>query len=211
MNTTSLSDLAHKHGTDKGPQGHNYTPIYERYLQTYRGKYLVLLEIGIGGYEYPERGGESLRMWADYFPQGKIVGVDLHRKEMSLPNNVEIYQGSQIDGAFLKDVVQRTGQPHVIVDDGSHVNEMTVQTFCNLFPLLRSGGTYIVEDVHTSYWVQEYGGNPDPSADLTTMGFFRKLTNQLNYEVLASQYREEWAPTIEYIHFFKELIIIGKK
>ena len=42
---------------------HWYTQHYQRYFQPLRDKTLNLLEIGVGGYESPNEGGESLRMW----------------------------------------------------------------------------------------------------------------------------------------------------
>jgi hypothetical protein len=36
-----------------------------------------MLEIGVGGYDSPISGGESLRMWKTYFPFAKIFALDI--------------------------------------------------------------------------------------------------------------------------------------
>lgn len=71
-----LTRLAIRHGTDKwGP--HFYTPIYHRLLAPFRNGPVQFLEIGVGGYEYRKVGGASLATWAEYFPNGRIVGIDI--------------------------------------------------------------------------------------------------------------------------------------
>lgn len=44
----------------------------------------------------------------------------------------------------------------IIIDDGSHMVRHVIASFEALFPYLRRGGLYIIEDLHTSYW-KRYG------------------------------------------------------
>lgn len=206
----NLNDLGLLHQTDKASDHHDYLKIYERYLERLRGSFVVLLEIGIGGYEYPDRGGQSLRMWYDYFQHGRIVGVDRFEKIGMANDRTHVFIGSQDDPVFLADVVKQVGNPNIIIDDGSHICPLTIFTFMILFPLLAPGGIYICEDVHTSYW-PEYKGRKVPGANGTTIQFFKDLTDQLNHEVLEPIFRQQqYAGKIEYIHFYKELVIIKK-
>ena len=78
---TSLEKLAAIHGSDK-KFGHNYIPLYERFFGPIRTKVRSLLEIGIGGYENPKHGGESLRIWSYYFPKAEIFGLDIYEKKL---------------------------------------------------------------------------------------------------------------------------------
>ena len=80
-----LSLLAIQHGTDKAAD-HWYTPHYDQRFNGLREEPVHLLEIGIGGYKDPEIGGESLRMWRDYFthPDAVIVGLDIYAKNSNL-------------------------------------------------------------------------------------------------------------------------------
>lgn len=125
----------------------HYLDIYERHFSAYRGKPVRMLEIGVC------KGG-SLQMWRDYFgPDAVIFGIDLDptcATRADPPNQVRI--GSQADPEFLQTVVAEMGAPDIVLDDGSHKSKHQIASFETLFPLLREGGTYVVEDVHTSYW-----------------------------------------------------------
>lgn len=152
-----LTKLAIQYKTDKGPapeahiRGHNYTPLYHQEFKD--RKPLRLLEIGVGGYEDPYAGGESLRMWADYFPEATIIGVDIEPKLLKFSqSNIIIEQGSQVDEGFLQNLVDKYGLFDIIIDDGSHLTEHHVHTFSKLFiDGLAPGGIYIIEDLATSY------------------------------------------------------------
>lgn len=208
-----LDQIGKKYGTDKSSAHHNYLHVYESYLYPYRDKNISLIECGVGGYEYPDRGGESLRMWYEYFPFGKIIGIDIYEKENIINNRTEFWMGSQTDKHLLQTIIDREKNAYkrIFIDDASHINELTIETFKIAFPLLQSGDLYIVEDVHTSYWKENFSGNPVPGAKGTTMEFFTTLTHQLNYETLLPEYRNEFAPLIEWMHFYKEIIVIKRK
>lgn len=218
-----LSQLANKHRTDKGPWHHNYTPVYDSYLHPLRHQALTLLEIGIGGYEYPDRGGESLKMWAEYFTHAHIVGIDIHDKSQLvfadyIRERVKTFKGSQTDVEFLSKLITIIGQPNIILDDGSHKNADNIKTFNLLFPALQEGGIYIIEDTETSYWKEEYGGNPwICNRDITTTtGYFQSLTDILNYEKIPNYPTDpndvmvSLSNHIKSIHFYKNIIIIFK-
>ena len=59
---------------------HFYTQHYQNHFKPYRYKKINLLEIGVGGYENPLSGGESLRMWKSFFPFAKIFSLDIFDK-----------------------------------------------------------------------------------------------------------------------------------
>jgi len=131
----------------------HYLPIYDRILAPFRGGPVTMLEIGVSE-------GGSLEMWRNYFgPNATICGIDINSDcatRVDSPNLVRI--GSQADPAFLKSVVHEIGPPNVILDDGSHVGEHQEASFRTLWPLLQTGGLYIIEDTHTAYWAGEYRG-----------------------------------------------------
>jgi demethylmacrocin O-methyltransferase len=206
----TLDELALLHKTDKASDGHNYAVTYDKYLTPLRQEQIVLLEVGIGGYGFIDRGGESMKMWHDYFPQALIAGVDLHEKHKPDLARIHYFRGSQDDAGFLNVVISQIGRPTVIVDDGSHVNPLTIQTFEILFHHLLPGGFYIVEDVHTSYWEKEYLGNSDPREGDTIMAYLQQLTHQLNDKTLQRRYRNVFAGQLEFVHFYPEMVIIKK-
>lgn len=205
-----LTRLALIFGTDK-VHIHNYIVHYESFLKRFRNRKINLLEIGVGGYMNPNKGGESLRMWKHYFRRSVIHAIDLHDKSALQEERIKIFQGDQSDEAFLKTVIREMGEPDVIIDDGSHINEHVISSFQILFPFLKEGGIYFIEDTQTSYW-KEYGGSTDLENKKTLGNFFKGLTDGLNYEEYLipgyqPSYYDQW---ITGIHFFHNLIVIEK-
>lgn len=208
---TQLTQLAIQYQTDKWGH-HYYTDIYDSYFKGYTDKLFTFLEIGIGGYEFPDRGGASLKMWHDYFKKAAIHGVDLYDKKFFQKGRIKTHQGSQDDATFLTNLVKEIGVPEIIVDDGSHVSPLTIKSFEILFPLLAHGGIYAVEDTHTSYWV-DMGGFTDVD-DLTqqsTTNYFKRLTDEMNHIHIPGFTKKEFAGQIESIHFYEKQIFILKK
>lgn len=62
-----LIKLAIFYGSSKWNE-HWYVQHYNKHFAPLRLKKLKILEIGVGGYDDPKAGGESLRMWKTYFP-----------------------------------------------------------------------------------------------------------------------------------------------
>jgi hypothetical protein len=146
----SLDELGLRHGADKSSAAHDFARVYERYVAGWRQREVTLLEIGVWR-------GASLRMWRDYFPRARVFGVDVNPLAASQAGErIEIFIGGQSDEDFLSSVVAKTGPLDLIVDDGSHLVEHQMPTLSFLWPHLRPGGIYVVEDTHTSY-LESYG------------------------------------------------------
>ena len=166
-----LTTAAIIHGTDKYGY-HDYTPNYFRVLGHLRDSPLRLLEIGVGGYADEDRGGKSLVVWRDFFPRAQVTGLDIRKKSLSLGPRVKVVQGSQVDAAFLNDVVADRGPFDIIIDDGSHRNEHVVESFRLLFPGLAPGGIYLIEDVQTAFFPR-FGGSLE-LAEPNSVGHFAR-------------------------------------
>jgi len=210
-----LGNLSNAYMSDKN-SGHSYTQHYQFFLQHLRKKPINLLEIGIGGYDDPNQGGSSLRMWKDFFPKGQINGIDLFFKKGIEENRIRTFYGSQADPEFLKEVLQEIGQPDIIIDDGSHINHLTIKTFELLFPHLKKDGFYIIEDLQTSYWPElmgvKWGGSLDLNSDFTVMGFLKRLTDSVNKsEFIDPDYIDSYYDkSVVGISFFHNICIIRK-
>lgn len=170
-----LTRLAILYGTDKFGY-HDYTPNYYKLLKHLQNEPIKILEIGVGGYGDDDRGGQSLEVWRDFFPKGEITGIDIQKKTMDLGPRVQILQGSQVDADFLEELVTERGPFDVIIDDGSHRNEHVVESYRLLFPTLKPGGIYAVEDVQTSFHPR-FGGTLEMTAP-NSVGYFGELMQQ---------------------------------
>jgi hypothetical protein len=203
-----LNRLALIFGTDKWGS-HWYTQHYQRYFGPLKKKRLNLLEIGVGGYENPDEGGESLRMWKAYFRKSRIVAIDIRDKAHFSEHRVDVRQCDQTDAEALHRLSSEYGGFDIIIDDGSHINEDVVKTFNVLFPLLRQDGVYVVEDTQTAYWPTWGGGIGNPQ---TSMAFFKGLVDGLNYvEYPIANYDPSYFDqNVVELAFFHNLIFIRK-
>lgn len=143
--------FAHKgRGADKWD---HYLPFYDRAFGPYRSRRVRMLEIGV-------MLGGSLELWRKFFgPDATIFGIDIDPEcanRVDPPNQVRI--GSQGDAKFLRDVVAEMGGLDIVLDDGSHVANHQFTSFETLWPLLSTGGLYVIEDLHTAYWPEWEGG-----------------------------------------------------
>ena len=204
----SLQKIGECTGSDK-VYGHNFIPIYKNYFNNLRKKSLNILEIGIGGYEDPNSGGESLLMWAEYFKNSKIIGADLFKKNLNLPKRVETIMLDQSNPKELVSLGSSRGGFDIIIDDGSHVSSHVILTFETLWKYLNNHGLYIIEDTQTSYWAK-LGGYDNPNQKRTTT-FFSNLTDGLNYKEFLGDYKPSMIEEgLEYIHFYHNIIVIKK-
>lgn len=207
----NLSRLGEIYDTDK-VGSHFYTQHYQHHFRKFKFKKIQLLEIGVGGYEKPDFGGHSLRMWKRYFPFGRIFAIDIYDKSPLQENRIKIFQGSQVDKDFLGKVLSETKEFDIIIDDGSHINAHVIETFRILFPKLKDGGIYAIEDTQTAYW-KDYGGDSDNLNNPDTMtNFFKSLTDCLNHkEFVKPGYKPTYYDeNIVSIHFYHNLIFIHK-
>lgn len=165
-----MEEIFNKHDTDKNSKFHNYTRQYECYFDPYRYKSKVnYLEIGNYG---------SLRAIREYLPNALyIVGIDINLEtKVHEDSNCNIYIeiGNPIDTSFLTLVNHKYGGFDIILDDGSHYIEDIIISFETLFPLLRNGGMYIVED---TCCYKNYKRDPNSPDHLT---YFSKYFQGLN-------------------------------
>jgi hypothetical protein len=205
----SLASLATRYGSDKWGK-HNYARHYETHFEHLRRTSFTLLEVGIGGSAQEGSGGESLRMWKQFFPNAQIVGLDLYDKAYVNENRILAYQGSQTDAYLLRSIVRKHRNLKIIVDAGSHRPEDIRATFAVLYPLLSDGGYYAIEDTQTSYWPR-FGGSADLKDPATTMGMVKDLLDGLNYEEFGDQRPRFYTDSrVVAVHCYHSLVIIEK-
>ena len=153
-----LAALFSAHGSDKDRNG--YSSLYTSLFTPLKQAPIRLLEVGIGttlpgnssmkGY-MPDsyRPGASLRAWRDFFSYGHIHGMDIQ------PDCVISEPGitTHLCNSTEEESTQAWINAHpglefdIIIDDGSHWDQHQLATLRNLFPLVKPGGFYVIEDV----------------------------------------------------------------
>jgi 23S rRNA U2552 (ribose-2'-O)-methylase RlmE/FtsJ len=150
----------------------HYFEIYHRHFHAFRGRPITVIEFGV--YQ-----GGSLQMWKHYFgEQARIVGVDIDPrcKEFEEPQ-IEIHIGDQANSDFLRQLTGELGPIDIVIDDGGHTMTQQITTFEGMFPAIRLGGIYLVEDLHTSYWKHYGGGLRQPA---TFVEYVKGLVDHLH-------------------------------
>lgn len=162
-----LNDLGLKYDTDKASSGHNYLGTYEKFLP-YTGV-SCLVEIGVF------KGG-SLRMWEEYYPSAKIIGIDIDPNYLFNDGRIQCLECDTRDLAKLKGLIDWS-MVDVVVEDGSHKWCDQLNMFYTLFPLLPSGAVYILEDLHSSKHSSYSDGFITPLEIFRNLEVFRLIDN----------------------------------
>jgi len=134
-----MYELGVKYDTDKITH-HRYDTSFDMFLSGMYDTSGSMLEIGIDN-------GKSLKMWLELFPNAHIYGMDINQGYSG--ERYTVMRGDQSKSADLHTVYSTIQENNVffINDDGSHIPEHQLLTFNTLFPALREGGVYIIEDI----------------------------------------------------------------
>lgn len=145
QNLVNLMKINH-YETDKD---FAYLQNYEKFFRPLKNQKIKLLELGVFQ-------GGSLLLWRDYFRKGILVGLDIEPVKVDdSSGKIKIYQGLQQDCVLLDQIRHQCAPDgfNIIIDDTSHLGELTQTSFWHLFiNHLKPGGIYVIEDWGTGYW-----------------------------------------------------------
>jgi hypothetical protein len=182
----------------------HYFPIYERHLARYRTSAVRVLEIGV----YRGGGLELLRHYLSR--EAHLVGIDIDEAaHEAVGDGYPIEMGDQEDPDFLQRVVEKHGPFDIVIDDGGHTMRQQIVSVETLFPLLNHGGTYIVEDCHTSYW-PEYA-DPAPAGP-TFIGWLKARVDDIHayHHSVVEQLPGPWQTELSGIHIYDSMAVLEK-
>lgn len=204
MNT--LDQLFAEFGSDKSsvhPNAHGYARHYEAAFSPLKKEKIKFLEIGVGS-------GASIQAWLQYFPRANVVGVDIARDtnewntEGARPNpRYKFSSGDQSNQEFWKGFIEQFGDEwDIIIDDGGHYANQVITSHNCLWPHVKPGGFYCIEDLNVSYpdlW-GKYGDSFVKPPWTSHMDFLKAKLDEVNR-----------GSEIESLRFSKELAIIKKR
>ncbi|MGV6839623.1 MAG: hypothetical protein ACWA40_05455 [Planktomarina sp.] len=162
----NLTDLADRFGSDKGSKKHRYSELYQMLFHPYRDRPIDFLEMGllIGGPEHgidKDRKTEdlpSIRMWLEYFTQAHIHGLDVSDFSWFEHPRFTFHRCDMDTRENIKAATQGAGNFDIVIDDASHASHHQQNGFLELFPRVKSGGLYVIEDLRWQPDVMEKDG-----------------------------------------------------
>jgi hypothetical protein len=182
----------------------HYFEIYDRHLARYRGRPVRVLEIGV----YRGGGLEMLRHYLG--PEAYLVGIDIDEVALAAARGYEVELGDQADPEFLRRVSQKHGPFDVVIDDGGHTMLQQIASVETLFPLLNEGGTYLVEDCHTSYWPAYADQGPDGQ---TFIDWVKDRIDDLNayHHSQLQAFISPWQTHLDALNIYDSVVVLNKR
>ena len=175
----SLESIASKYNVDKLELG--YLSHYEDRFEPIRNVVTKVLEIGV-------ESGCSHRMWLEYFPNATIYGIDIFVYGVDEFNELQegnpnldrsiTFKGDQSNTDDLGNFISQYGSDFdIIIDDGGHTMKQQQTSMRELFSKVKSGGFYVVEDLHTcsGEWNELYGYKVIEEGDTLTTDLLDSL------------------------------------
>lgn len=171
LKNKNINGFEHPGGTDKATD-HSYDEFYYNEFLKYKNKNILLLEIGV------QYGGSAL-LWHDFLPRSNLVLLDqINQIDQNVLNNLKDirYEFYSMD-AFCEDSVGKLKNLYkgfdIIIDDGPHSLDSQIFTIKNYLPLLKQGGTLVIEDIQNYDYVEKImksvGDLPHKSCELVDL------------------------------------------
>jgi hypothetical protein len=184
VSLTELCTLASRTKALKSPE---MTQVYHLFFNAWRKLKLRVLEIGV-------LDGGSLCMWREYFPHAKLFAIDVEPRTLAWKDRIRDCTVSLVDQgdlAQLNGFVQSTGGNFdLIIEDGGHQMHQQLLSFEVLYPAVKPGGAYVLEDHGTSYW-KNFGGKKlnEPG---TSVALLKHLVDCINLPVMQDDVAALW-------------------
>jgi len=212
----------HMEATERGPQvlkWPQYLPPYARHLAHLRGgrPKVRVLEIGINS-------GGSIFLWREFFGAERLeyVGIDVNPyakywNRYETEGRIRFVLGDGNNRTWLEGFAAESNSPFdVIIDDGSHDVVGQRAALAALWPILRPGGVFAVEDIHSSY-IKEHGGGPGNPGNMVARA--AELIDELHAwrgrdqtsRTSALMPVTEYSRTLYGLHVYESLLLLEKR
>lgn len=149
-----LEELMYHYGSDKSKDDHSYTDLYQMLFNPIRFDVKHVMEVGVAA-------GQSIQAWYHYFPNAQIHAFDVttldsvkkiveqhkdrttyHETNLLAP---EFATRDGFDAVDLKNI-----SVDILIEDAMHTPKQQQDFLIRLFPLVKPGGYYIIEDIAMS-------------------------------------------------------------
>jgi Methyltransferase domain/Protein of unknown function, DUF273 len=204
----TLLETSVSYGTDKVYEHNYFKLIYDRVLSPLKYTLSSFVEVGC-------LNGESLLLWRDYFVNANVIGLDINSENLINALNgkdlsrLAFYNLDQSNEEQLVEMSNNLGSVDVILDDASHKMYDQQITFAKLFRNIKSGGIFIIEDLHTSVeainpqksWCN--WGDPAKTLTLNMLENFKE-TGKLESDYLSDEDKAYLEANIASVEIYKQ-------
>lgn len=171
--------------SDKGADHDYIKSYYTHEFKDKRDSVKNVLELGV-------QWGGSLMLWSEWFPNAKVVGLDIyegvieHYNEMRGTReypNVEI----RIQDGYVNPVIAEHPDSFYdyIIDDGPHSLESMKVAIQKWLPKVKPGGKLVIEDIQNHDWFEKLEKEISPELSTEFRRFdFRKNKNRSDDMIL---------------------------
>jgi predicted O-methyltransferase YrrM len=156
--------------------------------------------------------GGSLKYLSDKFKDGNIYGIDIEDKTQYNEDRIKTYIVNQEDRDALNKFLDETNiEFDIIIDDGGHTMKQHQISISVLFKHLKSGGVYVIEDLHTCEIPHYLGEDLKTTKMLRDFQVDGKIRSR-HIKIEESIYLEENIESVEIIKTKEsEIAVIYKK
>ena len=156
---------------------HGFIPFYERFFAGFEPKNIA--EIGIDQ-------GDSIRWLLDRFPKAEVFGADILEKKIFWPK-CERFFSVQMDQGDAHAVMNffKLRQFDLMIEDGSHNPYHQGIALLEGMRALKSGGIYILEDIHTSHKAILAGETGNTLSTLLAIDHYKRINKTPDFADIA--------------------------
>lgn len=138
---------------------HAYHTIYAHIFQDMQISNFLEIGLFLNDLQHTD-----LTAWEEILPSANIYGADMKEAQLFDRGRIKMSYLDQSSSESLNALLEKFPvQFDVILDDASHMHGSTICTFEHLFPALKSGGVYLIEDCQGDHpdnngWQQTVAG-----------------------------------------------------
>jgi len=189
--------------------GHDYAKFYEKIFNKLKNKKINILEIG-------SFYGNAAAAIFFYLENAKIFSADIFPDLFSYKSQRinNFYVDSSDETSIQKNIINLKKNFEIIIEDASHSYKDQIISLFMLFPLINSGGFFIIEELDFPDTRDDMNLNKEKPT-LRDILLNIKNGNDFNNSLITSEQKKYFLKNVENISIlkgnFNEIAIISKK
>lgn len=141
-----IAEALNKSYSDKASM-HAYHTVYAHIFKDMNVENFLEIGLFLNDLQHTD-----LTAWEEIFPSANLYGADMKINQLFDRGSIQMSYVDQNNIESLNALLEKFSvEFDVILDDASHMYGSTICTFEQLFPALRTGGVYLIEDCQADH------------------------------------------------------------